>query len=82
MQEILSDPEHLPLSTFSSSRAEEPTYSMFADVSLLSSKTGNVDFDISKIQESKKAEEPLSITTIPLHEPTIIARNPSSSNEH
>ena len=81
MQEISSDPEHLPLSTFSSSRAEEPTYLTFADVSLLSSKTGNVNFDISKIQESKIAEEPLSITTTPLHEPKITASNSSNSNE-
>ena len=82
LQEIPSDPKHLPLSPFSSSRVEEPTCSTFADVSLLSSEIGNVDFDISKTQESKIAEEPLSISTIPLHEPTTITSNPSSSNEH
>ena len=81
LQEIPSDPEHLPLSPFSSSRVEEPTCSKFADVSLLSSETGNVDFDISETQESKIAEEPLSISTTPLHEPTAItSSNPSSSN--
>ena len=41
LQEIPSDPEHLPLSPFSSSRVEEPTCSTFADVSLLSSEIGN-----------------------------------------
>ena len=82
LQEIPSDPEHLPLSPFSSSRVEEPTFSTFADVSLLSSETGKVDFDISETQESKIAEEPLSISTTPLHEPTAITSNRSSSNEH
>ena len=83
LQEIPSDPEHLPLSPFSSSRVEEPTCSLFPDVSpLLSSEIGNVDFDISETQESKIAEEPLSISTTPLHEPTTITSNPSSSNEH
>ena len=82
LREIPSDPEHLPLSPFSSSRVEETTCSTFADVFLLSSETGNVDFDISETQKSKIAEEPLSISTTPVHEPTTIASNPSSSNEH
>ena len=60
---------------------EEPTCSTFADVSLLSSEIGNVDFDISETQESKIAEEPLSISTTPVHEPTTTS-NPSSSSEH
>ena len=71
-----------PLSPFSSNRVEEPTCSKFTDVSLLSSEIGNVDFDISETQESKIAEEPLSISTTPLHKPTTIASNPYSSNEH
>ena len=58
LQEIPSDPEHLPLSPFSSSRVEEPTCSTFADVSLVSSEIGKVGFDISETQESKIAEEP------------------------
>ena len=37
MQEIPSDPEHHPLSPFSSSRARKPTCSTFVDISLLSS---------------------------------------------
>ena len=85
LQEIPSDPEHLPLSPFSASRVEEPTCSTFADVSLLSSETGtgNVDFDVSETQERKIAEEPLSISATPLHyEPITTASNPSSSNEH
>ena len=82
LQEIPSDPEHLPRSSFSSSREEEPTCSKFADVSLLSGETGNVDYDISEIQESKIAEESLSISTTPLHKPTTISSNPSSSNKH
>ena len=81
LQEIPADSEHLPLSPFSSSRVEEPTYSTFADVSPLSSETGNVDFDISETQESQIAEEPISISTT-LHKPTKIASNPSSSDEH
>ena len=82
LQEIPSDPEHLPRSSFSSSREEEPTCSKFADVSLLSGETGNVDYDKSEIQESKIAEESLSISTTPLHKPTTISSNPSSSNKH
>ena len=81
LQEIQSDPEYHPLSPFSSSRVEEPTCSTFADVSLLSSEIGNIEFDISETQETKLAEEPLSISTIPLHEPTATS-NSSSSNEH
>ena len=61
---------------------EETTCSTFADVSLLSSETGNVDFDESETQKSKIAEKPLSISTTLDHEPTSIASNPSSSNEH
>ena len=61
---------------------EEPTCSKFADISLVSSETGNVGFDISETQESKIAEEPLSISTAPLHKPTTIESNPSSYNEH
>ena len=53
LQQIQSYPEHLPPSPFSSSRVEEPTCSKFAHISLLSSQTGNVDFDISETQESK-----------------------------
>ena len=61
---------------------EESTCSTFADFSLLSSETGNVDFDVSETQENKIVEEPLSITITPLHhEPTTITSNPSSSNE-
>ena len=82
LQEIPSDPEHLPHSPLSSSRVEEPTCSTFADVSLLSSEIGNVDFDTSETQENKIAEEPLSISATPLHEPTTITSKPSSSNEH
>ena len=83
LQEIPSDsPEHHPPSPFSSRRVEEPTCSTFGDVSLLSSKIGNGDFDMSEAQESKLAEELLSISTTPLHEPTTITSNPSSSNEH
>ena len=71
LQEIPSDPEHVPPFLFSSSRVEKPTFSTFADVSLLSSETGNVDFDVSKTRKSKIAEKPLSISTTPLdHEPT------------
>ena len=81
LQEIPSDPEHLLLSPFSSNRVEEPTYSTFADISLLSSETGNVDFDVSETQESQIAEEPISISTT-LHKPKKIASNPSSSNEY
>ena len=81
-QEIPSDPEHLTLSPFSSSRVEEPTCSTFDDVSLLSREIGNMDFDISETQESKTAEEPLSISTTRMYEPTTITSNPSSSNEH
>ena len=81
LQEIPSDSEHLPLSPFSSSRVEKPTCSTFADVSLLSSEFRNVDFDVSETQESKIAEESLSISTTPLHEPTAVtSSNPSSSN--
>ena len=64
-----------PFPPFSSSRVEQPTCSKFTGVSLLSSETGNVDFDISETQESTIAEEPSSIST-------AIASNPSSSNEH
>ena len=60
---------------------EEPACSTFADVSLLSSEIGNVDFDISETQESKLAEQPLSFSATPLHEP-MTTSNPSSSNEH
>ena len=31
------------------------------DVSLLSSEIGNVDFDVTETQESKLAEDPLSV---------------------
>ena len=81
-KKIPSDPEHLLLPPFSSSRVEQPTCSMFVDVSLLCSETGSVDFDISEAQEIKIAEEPLSISTTPLHELTTIASNLSSSNEY
>ena len=57
LQDIPSDPEHLPLSPFSSSRVEEPTCSTFADVSLLSSEIENMDFNISETQESNIVEE-------------------------
>ena len=71
-----------PFFSISSSRVKEPTCSTFADVSLLFSEIGNIDFDISETQESKLGEEPLSIsTTPPLHEPTK-SSNPSSSNEY
>ena len=43
--------------------------STLTDVSLLSSEIGNVDFDIQETQESKLAEEPLSISTTLLHKP-------------
>ena len=76
-----SGSEHHQLSPFSSSRVEEPNCSTFADVSVLSSEIGNVDFDISETQESKLGEEPLSISTTSLHEPTTTS-NPCSSNEH
>ena len=86
LQEIPSDAEYLLVFPFSSSRVEEPTCSTFADVSLLSSEIGNVDFDISETQEtqenqeSKIAEEPLSVSITSLHEQTMTS-NPSSSNE-
>ena len=52
---------------------EGQTCSLFADVSLLSSESGNADFDVSETQESKTAEDPLSISTKPLHhQPTSI----------
>ena len=57
LQDIPSDPEHLPLSPFSSSRVEEPTCSTFADVSLLSSEIENMDFNISETQQSNIVEE-------------------------
>ena len=41
-----------------------------------------MDFDVSETQESKIAEEPLSISTTPLYQPTKIASNPFSSNEN
>ena len=83
LQEIPSDPEHFRLSPFSSRRLEEPTCSTFTDVSMLFSETGNVDFDESETQESKIAEEPLSVSTTPLHhEPTTIASNSPSSNDY
>ena len=83
LQEVPSDPEDLPLSPISSSRVEQPNCSTFADVSLLSNETGNVDFDVSKTQKSKIAKKPLSIsTTLLVHEPTSVASNPSNSNEH
>ena len=63
LQEIPSDPEHHPVSPFSSSRLEEPTCSTFADVSLLSSEIGNVDFYISKNQECRGAIINLNNTT-------------------
>ena len=81
-KKIPSDPEHILLPPFSSSRVEQPTCSMFVDVSLLCSETGSVDFDISEAQEIKIAEEPLLISKIPLHEVTTIASNLSSSNEY
>ena len=49
---------------------------------LLSSEIGNVDFDIPETQQSKTAEESLSISATPLHEPKTITSNPSSCNEH
>ena len=79
LREIPADPEHYPLSSFSSSCA--PFCSTFADVSPLSSEIGNIDSDISETRESKIAEEPLSISTTPLYEPKIIISNLSSSNE-
>ena len=60
---------------------EEPTCSTFSDVSLLSSKIGNVEFDISETQERKLVEEPLSISTTPLHEPTTTS-NPYNDHQH
>ena len=45
---------------------------MFVDVFLFSRETENVEFDITETQESKIAEETLSNSTTPLHEPTTI----------
>lgn len=58
---MLKDPEHQPLSPFSSCRVEELACSTFDDVSLLSNGTRNVDFDISETQESKIPEKPFLI---------------------
>ena len=55
LQEIPADPEHYPISSFSSSCV--PFCSTFADVSPLSSETGNIDSDISETQESRIAED-------------------------
>ena len=82
LPEIPADPEHHPLPLFSSSKMEESTYWTFADVSLLSSEIENVNFDTSETQETKIAEEPLSISTKPLNESTTITSNICSSNEH
>ena len=41
-----------------------------------------MDFAIPETQGSKMAEEPLSISTTPLHKPTTIASYPCRSNEH
>ena len=79
LQEIPADPEHYPISSFSSSCV--PFCSTFADVSPLSSETGNIDSDISETQESRIAEEPLSISTTSLYESKTIISNLSSSNE-
>ena len=67
MQEIPADLVPHPLFSFSSSSGEQPTCSTFVDISLLSTETGNVKFDISKTQDSKIAEEPLSVSKTPLH---------------
>ena len=82
LQEIASDSDYHPLSPFLWSRMEKPTCPTFADVFLLSSEIENVDFDISETEEGKLADEPLSISTTPLHEPKTITTNPSSPNEH
>ena len=60
---------------------KESTCLTFADVSLLSSEIGIVNFHISETKESKTAGEPLSNSSTPLHEPATTTSNPSSYSE-
>ena len=57
-----------------------PTCSTCVDFFLLLGEIRNVDFDILETLESKLAEEPLSISTTPLHELTTITSNPFTSS--
>ena len=41
-----------------------------------------MNFDVSETQESRVAEEPLSVSATPLRKSTTIASKPSGSNEH